>query len=65
MFKRLNEQNWYVKSNKCALFLDKVEFLGHVIMKDGVLVKDVKVSAVHYWPVPKIIQKVQYSIFWV
>ena len=29
------------------MFLDKVEFLGHVITKDGVSVADVKVSAVH------------------
>ena len=41
------------------MFLDKVEFLGHVITKDGVSVADVKVSAVHDWPIPKTVRDVQ------
>ena len=59
VFQRLSDQNWHVKSKKCALFLDKVEFLGHVITKDGVSVADVKVSAVHDWPIPKTVRDVQ------
>ena len=41
------------------MFLNKVEFLGHVITKDGVSVADVKVSAVHDWPIPKTVRDVQ------
>ena len=41
------------------MFLEKVEFLGHVITKDGVLVADVKVSAVYDWPIPKTVRDIQ------
>ena len=53
MFKRLSEQNWYVKSRKCVLLLGKVELLGHVLTKDGISIVDVKVSAFCDWPVLK------------
>ena len=49
----------HVKSKKYALFLDKVEFRGHAIIKDGVSVADVKVSAVCDWPIPKTVRDVQ------
>ena len=59
VFQWLSDKNWHVKSKKCALFLDKVEFLGHVITKDRVSVVDVKVSAVGDWLIPKTVQDVQ------
>ena len=42
-----------------ALLLDKIEFFGHVMTKNGVSVADVKVSAVHDWSIPKTVQDVQ------
>ena len=59
MFKKLNEQNWYVKFKKYALFLAKVEFLGPVKMKDGASIVDIKVSVVCNWLVPKTVQDLQ------
>ena len=53
MFKQLSEHNWHVKSKKCVLFL------GHIIMKDGISVADIKVSSSHNWPVPKNLQNTQ------
>ena len=41
------------------MFLDKVEFLWHVITKDGVSLADVKVSAVCDWPIPKTVRDMQ------
>ena len=46
VFKRLDEYEWHVKAKKCALFLPEVEFLGHVVSRDGVKVAVDKVEAV-------------------
>ena len=36
VFKRLNKKRWHVILKKCALFLEKVGFLGHVISSEGI-----------------------------
>ena len=41
------------------MFLDKVEFLGHVITKDRVSIADVKVTAVYDWPITKTLRDTQ------
>ena len=33
----LREHQLYAKFSKCEFWLDKVEFLGHVITKDGIV----------------------------
>ena len=35
VFECLAAKNWHVKEKKCALFLPKVEFLGHVVSAGG------------------------------
>ncbi len=39
VFTLLRENQLYVKESKCALFLEHVEFLGHVISAQGVSVE--------------------------
>lgn len=39
VFTLLNEYKLYVKAEKCALFLESVEFLGHTISSSGLHVE--------------------------
>ena len=39
VFALLHQYQLYVKAEKCALFLKSVEFLGHTITKNGLLVE--------------------------
>jgi hypothetical protein len=46
VFDRLAKFKLYVKAEKCALFLESVEFLGHRIDAEGVHVEQGKVQAI-------------------
>ena len=59
VFERLNEKKWHVKQKKCALFLEKVEFLGHVISSKGIKVAHNKLDAVKSWPKLETVRNVQ------
>jgi hypothetical protein len=39
VFERLQQYKLYVKAEKCSLFLQSVEFLGHTLTKDGIHVE--------------------------
>ena len=47
------EHQLYAKFSKCDFFKDKIQYLGHVITKDGILVEPNKIKAINKWPVPK------------
>jgi hypothetical protein len=55
----LREHQLYAKFSKCELWLDKVEFLGHVITKEGIIVNPSKVQLVLEWPAPKNVKEVR------
>ena len=59
VFKRLQKAQLYVKESKCALYLKKVEFLGHVVSAEGVSVQTSKINAVRDWPAPTSITELQ------
>ncbi|KAK1652458.1 hypothetical protein QYE76_070263 [Lolium multiflorum] len=46
-------------SSKCEFWLDQVEFLGHVISKDGIAVNPSKVAAVLEWEAPKTVKEIR------
>ena len=48
-----------MKQRKCVVFLDEVEFPGHVVSFEGIKVAHDKVKAVKSWPKPKTVQDVQ------
>jgi hypothetical protein len=58
VFALLQKYQLYVKAEKCALFLESVEFLGHTITKDGLHVEKGKVSAIQDWPEPTTLTQV-------
>ena len=57
-FGLLSKHKLYLKESKCSLFLDRVNFLGHVVSAEGVSMESGKVEAVRAWPVPKTVTHV-------
>ncbi|GJR89348.1 putative reverse transcriptase domain-containing protein [Tanacetum coccineum] len=49
----LKKEKLYAKFSKCDFWLESVQFLGHVINREGVHVDPAKIEAVKNWPVPK------------
>ncbi|KAK1422205.1 hypothetical protein QVD17_25165 [Tagetes erecta] len=49
----LRREKLYAKFSKCAFWLREVQFLGHVINANGILVDPSKVEAVMKWKPPK------------
>lgn len=52
MFSLLAKHKLFVKEKKCHLFLESVNFLGHVVSAKGISLESSKVEAVKAWPVP-------------
>jgi hypothetical protein len=50
---RLREHKLYAKSSKCEFWLDRVQFLGHVLTPEGISVDPSKVQEVLDWKSPK------------
>lgn len=55
----LRKQLLFAKLSKCELFRTEVEFLGHLISRDGVRMMEDKVKAVQEWPVPTTVTQVR------
>ena len=49
----LREKKLYAKLSKCKLWMDEVQFLGHVISAHGIAVDPAKVDVVVKWESPK------------
>ena len=45
----LRKEKLYVKWSKCEFWLEQVQFLGHVIGKEGIMVDPAKIEAVVNW----------------
>ena len=59
VFSLFQKHKLYLKESKCSLFLDKINFLGHVVSKDGVSLESGKVDVVRAWPQPQNVTHVQ------
>ena len=55
----MREKQLYVKFSKCELWLKEVNFLGHVISAQGILVDPTKVDAVLQWERPKTVTEIR------
>jgi len=49
----LKEKQLYAQLSKCEFWMDEVQFLGHVISAQGIVVDPAKVEAVVKWESPK------------
>ena len=52
MFEILQKNNFRLKEEKCALFLESVEFLGHQIDAEGIKMEQGKVDVIKEWKQP-------------
>jgi len=59
IIKRLEENNLYVKPEKCKWKVRTIGFLGVVIGPDGIKMEKEKVKGVFDWLIPKCIKDVQ------
>ena len=55
----LREHKLYAKFSTCEFWLDEVEFLGHVISKDGIVVNPSKVQSVLEWTAPTNVTQIR------
>jgi hypothetical protein len=55
----LEKNQFYVKLSKCSFGKEEVEYLGHVISREGVKVDPEKIKAITEWPKPKNISKLR------
>ena len=49
----LREKQLFAKLSKCDFWMSEVQFLGHVISAQGIVVDPTKVEAVIHWECPK------------
>ena len=49
----LRREKLYAKFSKCEFWLEEVQFLGHIVNKEGIQVDPAKVSAVRNWETPR------------
>ena len=59
VLKRLEENDLYVKPEKCAWKVDKVNFLGVVMGQGKIEMEEEKVEGVLNWPIPKTVRDVK------
>jgi len=59
VIRRLEENDLYVKPEKCRWKVKEVGFLGVVIGSEGIKMEEEKVKGVLEWPTPKYVKDVQ------
>ncbi len=58
VWQRIRETNLKLKPSKCCLMRDRVPFLGHYVLREGVEVDPMKTAAVQGWPTPRTVKDV-------
>lgn len=58
VFEILAKNRLYIKASKCHLFLQRVNFLGHVVDAHGVSLEGGKVKVIEDWPVLENVNQV-------
>jgi len=59
VIKRMEENDLYVKPEKCKWKVREVGFLGVIIGPEGIKMEKEKVKGVLEWPIPKCVKDVQ------
>uniref|UniRef100_A0A453IXZ7 Reverse transcriptase domain-containing protein n=1 Tax=Aegilops tauschii subsp. strangulata TaxID=200361 RepID=A0A453IXZ7_AEGTS len=52
VFELLRQHELFVKASKCSFAQDSIEYLGHIISKEGVATDADKTQAMLQWPIP-------------
>ena len=59
VFQLLLQHQLFVKYSKCAFGATQIEYLGHVITKDGVAMNQGKIQSILQWPYPHSVKEVR------
>jgi len=59
ILRRLEENNLYIKPEKCVWKVRKIRFLGVIIGPDGIEIEKTKVDGMLSWPEPKNMKDVR------
>lgn len=51
----LREHQLYAKLSKCDFFKEQIQYLGHIITKERIVVDPEKIKTIMEWPVPKYV----------
>src|SRR5713226_7680247 len=54
------EHQLYAKLSKCDLYRDRIQYLGHIILEEGISVDPEKIEAIMNWPTPRNVIDVRY-----
>ncbi|XP_038704764.1 uncharacterized protein LOC120000718 [Tripterygium wilfordii] len=58
-FALLQQHHLLVKKSKCAFGQDRVEYLGHVVSREGVSADPSKIKAIMDWPLPENVKELR------
>ena len=59
VFSKLRDHSLFAKRSKCEFARDQIEYLGHIISKDGVATDPKKIRAMQDWPSPSDVSKLR------
>jgi len=59
VLKRIEENNLYIKPEKCVWKVKEIDFLGLVMGAEGIKMQEEKVAEILEWPRPKMVKEVQ------
>ena len=59
VLKRLVDAGLKIRGETCQFFKPEMEYLGHIVSKEGVSSSPSKIAAVNEWPIPKNITEVR------
>lgn len=59
VFDRIKNANLKLNPDKCELFKTRVQFLGHIVSKEGITTDPEKVQSVQDWPIPSNIKEIR------
>lgn len=59
VLKRLEEANLYVQLTKCTFAVTEVEYLGHIVSRDGVKPDPKKIKSIVEYPQPKTVKDIR------
>ena len=55
----LRENKLYAKLRKCDFYRDRIHYLGHIILDEGISVDLEKIETIMNWPTPRYVSDVR------
>ena len=55
----LREHQLYANLRKCDSYRDRIQYLGHIILEEGISVDPEKIEAIMNWPTPRNVTDVR------